>query len=181
MKRLAEIEVMGDYRLRWSLTRLWRARGEAVNHPLVWMMYNPSTADAEKEDPTLRRVIWFSRAWGYSGALVVNVHPVISANPGAVPIWRNSLTRRQRAMVWDKNLSIVRHAAQTHGGRVLCAWGNLAAPGDDGPTRAVQALSEAGVRLYCLGVTKDNHPKHPMARGIHRVPDDAAMQRWDHG
>jgi hypothetical protein len=36
----------------------------------------------------------------------------------------------------------------------------------------------AGVPLYCLGKTKAGHPKHPMARGKHKVFKDTPLVLW---
>ena len=32
--------------------------------------------------------------------------------------------------------------------------------------------------VHCLGLTKSGMPKHPLARGQHRVPDGAQPQPW---
>jgi hypothetical protein len=43
--------------------------------PLVlWLLMNPSVACLDFSDPTLRKTGKFSRAWGYGGQLVGNVH-----------------------------------------------------------------------------------------------------------
>ena len=68
----AELSNCGTY--RW---RLWRDHllGDYAKHngPVCWIMLNPSTADAFKDDPTIRRIIGFTMRWGYD-ALEVG-HP----------------------------------------------------------------------------------------------------------
>lgn len=65
----------GKYRFQ-----LWRIWDESK--PLVlWIMHNPSTADAENDDPTIRRIIGFTRAWGYGGLYVGNLFPYRATDP----------------------------------------------------------------------------------------------------
>src|SRR3546814_16042107 len=44
---------------------------------------------------------------------------------------------------------------------------------------ALDNFLPAGRRAYCLGASSSGAPPHPMARGRHRVPDDALPQPWD--
>src|SRR3546814_343950 len=44
---------------------------------------------------------------------------------------------------------------------------------------ALDNFLPAGRRAYCLGASSSGAPLHPMARGRHRVPDDALPQPWD--
>ncbi|WP_131822315.1 DUF1643 domain-containing protein, partial [Mycobacteroides chelonae] len=57
--------ISADGLYRYELHRSWRA-GPVVE----FIMLNPSTADAEVDDATIRRCIGFAKQWGY-GALVV--------------------------------------------------------------------------------------------------------------
>lgn len=55
---------------RYQLREIWDA-----SKPLVlWLLMNPSVACTDYSDPTLRKTGKFSRAWGYGGQLVGNVH-----------------------------------------------------------------------------------------------------------
>lgn len=61
-------ELSPDGRYRYALTRTW-----APGRRVLWVMLNPSTADADTDDPTIRRVVGFSRAAGFGSADVANL------------------------------------------------------------------------------------------------------------
>ena len=55
---------------RYRLSEVWDP-----SKPLVmWVLMNPSVACIDYRDPTLRKTGKFSRAWGFGGQLVANVH-----------------------------------------------------------------------------------------------------------
>ena len=56
-------------------------------------MLNPSTADHQKDDPTIQRIIKFTRSWNYGGLVVVNVFPYRSPSPKECKRWAE----------WDKS------------------------------------------------------------------------------
>lgn len=156
-----------DRRHRYWLWRVWDR-----SHPLlVTCMFNPSTADAQKDDPTISRLCGFARRWGYGGVLVVNLHSLRSSDPRAV--------RDAGKASWgDAQPTAIGHAlaiAADQGTPALVAWGTL-------PTleETLPFIEAAGddVDLICLGTTSDCSPKHPMARGRHRVPDDQQPTGW---
>lgn len=56
-------------RYRYALWRQWQAAG-----PMLMLIgLNPSTADAERNDPTIRRCIGFAHDWGFGGVWVLNL------------------------------------------------------------------------------------------------------------
>src|SRR5438105_288943 len=70
--------VFGDGgRYRYSLTREWDRRGDQA----CWIMLNPSIANAERDDPTIRRCIGFARRWGLGGIVVVNLFGLVATYP----------------------------------------------------------------------------------------------------
>lgn len=70
-----------DRRYRFELRRLVDATGYGE---VAWIMLNPSTADESTNDPTIRRIIDFSRRWGFRDLRVVNLVPLRSPNPATV-------------------------------------------------------------------------------------------------
>ena len=132
-------------RYRYCLWRRWSAGGT-----VAFVMLNPSTADAERDDPTIRRCAGFARAWGFGGMTVVNLFALRATDPARL--------RRARDPVGRDN---DRHiAAAAAGARmVVVAWG---VHGDlAGRDRTVLALL-VGRRPRCLGVTSGGHPRHPL-------------------
>ena len=177
IRRDARLSGCGQY--RWTLTRTWRAGPHAC-----WVMLNPSTADHREDDPTIRRCIHFTRAWGYGGFVVVNLYPFRTPNPAALRRWANWESNgpdwyaRDRIM---ENVHVVAEEAQ-RATLVMAAWG--AGAWDEFLTdhiiEEIRAHSEP-VPLLCLGKTAGGDPKHPLARGTHRVPDDQQPILWKAG
>jgi hypothetical protein len=73
---LADLDAGGTYRYR--LTKTW----DRSQPQVTWVMLNPSTATADTDDPTIRRVVGFSRRWGFGSAVVVNLFALRATQPG---------------------------------------------------------------------------------------------------
>ena len=67
MKRSAKISSCGLY--RYDLWRVWDSQKENV----CFIGLNPSTADENKDDPTIRRCMAFAMAWGYGSLCMLNL------------------------------------------------------------------------------------------------------------
>lgn len=147
---------------RDELRRVWDA-GKPI---LVVCMLNPSDADHRLNDPTVLVLIWFAKLWGYGGILIVNLHAWRSPSPKEMMKAKDSIGPRCDNFI-DHALIIARHQNTP----VLAAWGN----GGDYLSRDTWFKHRARqqlVDIICLGLTKDGFPKHPMARGQHRIPRD---------
>lgn len=150
-----------DHEHRYWLWRIWE-RGKPL---LIVCMFNPSTADSRKDDPTVMRLCQWARRWGYGGILIVNLHSYRSPDPSVIH------TMKPGRSWGDAQPAALGHAidlAAQQGSPILAAWGALADKRDVEPFR--QAAQ--GVELICLGRTANGSPTHPMARGRARVPDD---------
>lgn len=147
--RSAVISPCGTYRYR--LTRKWSDRPKCW-----WIMLNPSTADGTTDDPTIRRVISFSRYWGYGGCVVMNLFALRATDPKA--IWRHE------DPVGPENDEYLRHAINAP--LVIAAWGANDTRGRD---RQVLYLLKTKT-IYCLEMTKAKRPKHPLYVKISAEP-----------
>lgn len=154
----ADAIVSPDGRYRYALTRKWDEGGD-----LVWIMLNPSTADATEDDPTIRKCQKFARTWGFTGISVVNLYAYRATDP------RDLL--RVDDPVGAGNDDVLQ-AVFEEAGNVMAAWGaSLLAQ-----LRTIQVLDlleVAGRKPYVLGLTKAGAPRHPLY-----VRDTTSPQEW---
>lgn len=168
-------EFSEDGRHRLSLGRRWG------NGPRALVCgANPSSAGASRNDPTISWLIKMFEPRGYGGFLMVNWETYIASSPKEMHTWRNCCPIDEHRAAVARNLDIIRTASVQSEMRFV-AWGNLV-PSIPQTTKVLWALS-LGVSepLYAFGLTKDGKPKHPMARGHHRIPDDWKPVLWRAG
>ena len=157
MKRDAIISGCGKY--RYKLSREWSSIYPELNR-IPWIMLNPSTADADVDDATIRRCISFSKQWGYSAMDVYNLFAFRATNPKELTTADNPV-----GPLNDQYLLEIPDWKN-----IVCAWGtngSLLKRDDE-----IKKLF-VGKRLCHLGLTKDGHPKHPC-----RLPKNLTLQVW---
>lgn len=141
--RGATFDPTGQYRYR--LWRRWAAGPTAL-----FVMLNPSTADAEQDDPTVRRCAGFARAWGLAGYDVVNLFGYRSTAPSALLTIPDPIGP-------DNDRHILEAAGRAD--RIIVAWGVHGYIRE----RAVQVRAMLSQhRLLCLGTTANGNPRHPL-------------------
>ena len=142
-----------DGLFRYTLTRVWDDRLPSA----VFVMLNPSTADARIDDPTIRRCVGFARSWGLGGITVVNLFAWRATDPRDLAARRNA----GHDVVGpdnDQATTTAAVAAARAGAPLVAAWGAHATP-----ARAAEVMRLPGMdRASCLGVTKFGAPRHPL-------------------
>lgn len=145
--------------------RLWRSWGPPSLGRVVFVMLNPSTADAQILDPTVRRCVNRTKAWGFSRVDVVNLWPLRSTDPIQIKIDQEPLD------VANENR---RHIAAALEGAdlVICAWGqNGGYLGRDRMITDWILECRGGQRgLFSYGHNLDGSPVHPLY-----LPDDQPL------
>lgn len=135
---------------RYRLERRW-GDGPA----LLFIMLNPSTADASVDDPTIRRCRHFTLAHRFDALEVVNLFAFRATEP--VDLSRAGYPTGQAN---DFHMSAAIDAA----GAVCVAWG--AHGGLPSVEKRVQEvmpmLFKHGVQPQCLQITRGGHPSHPL-------------------
>lgn len=151
----AEFSPCGNY--RYLLTREW-ADGKSV----AWLMLNSSMAGADKDDPTIKRVVGFSKSWGYGRCVVVNLAAYISPHPKRLKFAQDPIG--PLTDYWIKE-------AVSDARELICAWGSnqhLCTPILlERPANLLKKIRgwnpyEILLPFQCLGNNKDGSPKHPL-------------------
>lgn len=142
MKKDALISDCGQYR-HW-LSRIWDESKDMV----MFIGLNPSTADAEVDDPTIRRCIDFAQRWGYGGLYMVNLFDYRATDPKDLlkaSTWMSSYCQRHI------------DGCASRSALVVFAWGSFKKlRGRD------YGMSIRFPNAKCLGKNKDGQPKHPL-------------------
>ena len=140
----ADFDQTGKY--RYKLWRIWNKDEPTI----LFIMLNPSTANAETDDPTIRRCLNFAKSWGYGGIEVVNLFALVSSDPEKLLTTPNSIGENNGQVILQ---------ASGRSKKIIVAWGAF---------REAIARGKEVIRLldkfdiYCLGRTKSGHPKHPL-------------------
>lgn len=137
-------------RYRYELRRRWGDGPE-----LEWVMLNPSKADASRNDPTIRRCIRFSQAWGFAAIVVHNLFAWRATDPRELA--------RTDDPVGPQNREFLSAGAEV----TVAAWGAHPAAAGWWTGRP-----NTRPRLLCLGVNDNGSPKHPLyvAAGAELAP-----------
>jgi hypothetical protein len=158
VKREAATSLCGKY--RYHLARDW-SEGE-VPRSLLFVMLNPSTADAHVDDRTIGRCVGFALAERYTRVDVVNLFAYRTPHPSALKTqWEFGVD-----VVGPDNDNSIRHYVTLASG-VVVAWGAFD-PGvrlrkryDDRKAKVLELVQ--GRPLFGLGdPTKDGSPRHPL-------------------
>lgn len=155
----ALISRCGKY--RYELWREWSVAQTRFERPgkaklrkqryVAFVGLNPSTADANKDDATIRRCVGYAKAWGYDGLVMLNLCAYRATDPKELqrvddPVGPDN-DRRIRDCV--KRVSLV----------VACWGGNHFVR-----VRAITVLKMLRKRgdVHCILKTKWDAPAHPL-------------------
>jgi len=122
----------------------------------LFIMLNPSTADAENNDPTVTRCINYAKSWGYGRMVVANIFAYRATNP-------KELKKVDDPIGPSNGLyleAILKEVKETNG-IVVCAWGvngNMMGRGQ----RVLEFLYKSNVTAHCLKMAQSGLPSHPL-------------------
>lgn len=155
IQRSAAFSPCGVY--RYTLVRIW----DTSLPRLLWILVNPSKADAEQDDPTNRKGMKFSKAWGFGSCVFANVFGFQSPHPKV-------MKAAEFPIGPDNDAHLIEQVYLASA--VVVAWGNHGAHRG----RDQEVLKLLGpTRLMCLGTNKNGTPKHPLY-----LKDDTQLVRF---
>jgi hypothetical protein len=131
-------------------------------------MMNPSTADDNTDDPTIRRCKDFARRFGYAILDVVNLFAFRATEPIEIDYAHDPVGPETDHHIME---------AVRESDDVIVAWGAMGAKYD----RVEEVLRLLnGHPIKCLGVTKDGHPRHPLylRNDAELIPYEYEVLKW---
>ena len=141
----AIFDVNGRY--RYSLWRAW----SAYHTRIVFVLLNPSTADEQKNDPTIRRCMGFARAWNFGSMEVVNLFAYRATD-------YRELFKVNDPLGEENNRFLMQAVERCS--TVALGWGTRGTLLDR--DRQVISLLAGRKDVHCLGITKNGQPRHPL-------------------
>lgn len=129
---------------RYALWRIWDESKGCV----MFIGLNPSTANENDDDPTVRRCINFARDWGYGGIYMMNIFAFRATDPRVMRLAVDPIGPEN-----DHYLYIYHEASDIS----IASWGNNGVYLKRG-----EFVANSLAHLHCFGLTKGGHPKHPL-------------------
>lgn len=135
----------------------------------LFIMLNPSKADAYRNDNTVSRCMKFATLWGFHQLWVCNLFGLRSPYPGDI--------YESDDPVGDDNDFYIEMAIK-QADRVVVAWGNHG--GFQGRSdRVLNMIKYHSVNAMTFGLTQSKFPMHPLARGKNWIPYETELRKYE--
>lgn len=138
----------GEFLYRYSLTHKWTG---GPDKKVVFLMLNPSTADAFKADPTVAGCMVWAQMWAYGELEVVNIFAYRATDP--------VIMKKAEDPIGPLNNEFIKEAVDS-ASLIVAAWGAHGTHRGRGREVATKLLKDT--TLTCLETIEGGHPKHPL-------------------
>lgn len=149
----ASISPCGLY--RYSLERWW----DTSCYARYYIMLNPSTADAEVDDPTIRRCMGLAKRDRFGGIVVLNLFAFRATSPVDMKAAADPVGPENDARIFSTIGGLT--PTNVRDGTIVAAWGTHGSFRNRART-VLSRLQRDGIDVFCFGRTKDGSPKHPL-------------------
>jgi hypothetical protein len=141
--------------------KLWRRWDRGNLRMAMFIGLNPSTANEDSDDPTIRRAISFAKRWGCGGVIMMNLFPFVTAYPVEL---RKQETENSRESVnaGALNMELLMkngcgYESTPPADPIVFAWGAFPEAKERGAL-----VARMFPWAFCLGKNSDGSPKHPL-------------------
>jgi len=128
---------------RYVLWRKWDETKPAV----MFIGLNPSTANENEDDPTIRRVKRFAFDWGFGTVYMLNLFAYVTAYPEEL--------KKCNDPIGDNDNWLKEYAKKSD--QIVFSWGSFS----ESKERAIKVI-EMFPNSKCLVKNRDGSPKHPL-------------------
>jgi len=129
---------------RFALYRSWAPSMGTV----AFIGLNPSTADENVDDNTVRRCINYTSAWGYGKLVMLNLFSLRSTDPKGLRCATPNLPENDQHIISECQKAKL----------VVAAWGVHGSY----LKRDEEVLNLLDMNVVCLGLSKKGYPRHPL-------------------
>lgn len=133
--------ISNDKQYRYTLTRIWDDKEKLI----MFIMLNPSTADSNNNDNTIRRVCNFAKSWGYGGIHVVNLYAFRSTD--------KTMLKKIQDPIGKDNIFYITSLIKDVD-KIIYAWGDN--------RKEPEWLLNLVKNPYCIELSTKGIPKHPL-------------------
>ena len=134
---------------RYELSRTWFQ--PASKGTLYYIMLNPSTADANFDDPTIKKCVGFAERNLYNAIRVYNLFSFRATDPRNLPMDSRATD--------EMNDTILANVPKDED--VVVAWGGNAYKNEFGRARVKRVLELIDRELFCVRQS-NGRPHHPL-------------------
>ncbi len=152
---LRAAEFSDDRVYRYRLSRRWPTLETRIPYIAVFIGLNPSTADENVDDPTIRRCIGFAQRLGCAGLDMLNLFAYRATDPKAMKAEEHPI---EPVGTWQ-NDTVIREVEHKSEAIIIAAWGTHGSHLDR-DREVMHLLRHRDV--HCLGTTKAGFPRHPL-------------------
>ncbi|MEM9161944.1 MAG: DUF1643 domain-containing protein [Cyanobacteria bacterium P01_F01_bin.4] len=150
IERSAIFDATGQY--RYSLERRWPAQSSMDRRKVTFIMLNPSRADAQQDETTLRACIQFAQVWEYNVLEVVNLFAYCTAEPKVLKTVKEPVGE-----ACDRYLLAATQSSE----KIILAWGNHGS-WLNRDQAVFKLLADQLTKLSCLACNQSGQPRHPL-------------------
>jgi hypothetical protein len=154
-----------------------------ANNPLIGIGLNPSTADDQKPDQTISRMLGFAERNGFDGFIMFNLYPKRTPYPDRLP------KRIDRSLAEENHRRIEQQLQNYPNAKLLAAWGSIieVRPYLKRELTVIKSISDQ-FDLDWLQIgspTLSGHPRHPSraaySMGLNEFDIEAYLKKLEAG